>query len=357
MAYTEVILPCHPVIDRTIAFYLFEKAIGRPLKIRFVSQDTHLSNQEIERLSNQGIFTLGVGSGLKYTDREFGSETSAILHELRSIGKIPESDPVLDDLARMMDINNDHHSRQGGYLRRQPYAVTWIMRQAYRLGNDPSEVAFTFFDEEVVRRGIHVVVAYVEARRRNERLSLGLQEQVMRISAMQLLPEGETPNKGPRSHQGPMTVSRYVRDMFLSRISEDEMWERTEWFVHVHDRAQARQATAKEMAKSQSFDTFPLDDRDKVGTWVDSDDPYLLEELAKIRPLVVMRRSTGNIIIMSKKFNLSALADMFLRKEPGKWYYQSKPQLLANGTENVDKDSSGLSRDMIESDTGFLVSY
>ena len=139
MSYTEVMLPRRPVIDRAIAFYLFEKAIGRPLKIKFVSQNIHLSNNDIERLSHQGIFTIGVGSGLKYTDRGFDSETSAILHELRSVEKIPDHDPVLDDLARMMDMNNDHHSKQGGYLRRQPYAITWIMRQAYRLGHDASE--------------------------------------------------------------------------------------------------------------------------------------------------------------------------------------------------------------------------
>ena len=94
----------------------------------------------------------------------------------------------------------------------------------------------------------------------------------------------------------------------------------------------------------------------QAGIWLDSDDPYLLEELAKSRSLVVMRRSTGNVIIMSKDFNLSAVADTFLRKEPGQWYYQSKPQLLANGTENVDMDSSGLSRNTVESNIGFLVS-
>ncbi|TSC67289.1 MAG: hypothetical protein G01um101466_748 [Parcubacteria group bacterium Gr01-1014_66] len=356
MPYTEAMLPCRPVIDRAIAFYLFEKAIGRPLKIRFVSQNVHLSNDDIERLSGQGIFTIGVGSGLKYTDRGFGSETSAILHELRSVGKIPGHDPVLDDLARMMDINNDHHSRRGGYLRRQPYAITWIMRQAYRLGHDADEADFAFTDEDVVHRGVHVAAVYIEASRRNERLGLGLREQIIASPAMQLLPEGG-PNKGPRNHQGPMTVSRYVRDMFLCCVSEDKMLERTGWFVRVHDRAQARQTTAKEMAKSQSFETFPIDDRDEVGTWVDSDDPYLLEELAKSCPLVVMRRSTGNVIIMSKDFNLSSVADMFLREEPEQWYYQSKPQLLANGTENVDADSSGLSRDTIQDDIGFLLSF
>lgn len=356
MSYTEVMLPCRPVVDRATAFYLFEKAVGGSLKMRFVSQNTDLSNDDLQRLSDQGVFTIGVGSGLKYTDRGFGSETSAILHELRSIGKIPDHDPVLDDIAHMMDMNNDHQSRQGGHLRRQPYAVTWIMRQAYRLGHDASETDFAFTDEEVVRRAMHMVAVYVEANRRQERLSLDLREQIMRTSAMQLLPEGRTPDKGPRSHQGPMTVSRYVRDMFLSYVPEDEMLERTGWFVRVHDRAQVRQAAAKNLIDAGGFDMFELSGHREVGTWVDGDDPYLMEELAKSCPLVVMRRSTGNIIIMSKDFNLSAVADRFLRKEPGQWYYQSRPQLLANGTENVDADPSGLSRDTIESDIGFLVS-
>lgn len=351
MAYIEVLMPYRPVIDRAIAFYVFEEVIGRPLKIKFVSQNSPLSNADLEMLSDQGVFVIGVGSGLKYTDRGFGSETSAILHELRSVGKIPNNDPVFNDLARMMDTNNDHQSARGGYLRRQPYAVTWIMRQAYRLGHNASEHGsdFCFSDEEVVRRAMHVVCMYVNTLR-NNRSTLALREQAMNSRAMALLPKGKA-----RTHQGPMTVSRYVRDMVACGLQENEIVEKARWFVRVHDRAQVLQAVAKKMAESQSFDTFPLDNRDEEGTWVDSNDPCLFEELVKNRPLVVMRNSIGNIIIMSKNFDLSAVAKSFLDREPDQWYYQSQPQMLANGTEQVRMDPSGLSRNTIESDVGFLV--
>lgn len=350
MAYTEVILPSRAVIDRAIAFYLFEKAVGTSLKIRFASQNVHLSNDDLQVLSDKGILTIGVGSGLKYTDRGFGSETSAMLDELRSVNKIPEHDHVLDDLARMMDVNNDHKSDKGGFLRRQPYAITWIMRQAYRLGHDASEINFCFDDEEVVRRAVHVVSTYIDACRRNNH-ALALREQAMSSAAMASLPIGKA-----RTHQGPMTVSRYVRDMFACGLQENEMVERAQWFVRVHNRVQARQANAKKIAQNQLFDIFLIDNCDKTGTWIDSDDPYLLEELAKKCSLVVMRNSKGNIIIMSRDFSLSALADLFLSREPDHWYYQGKPQLLANGTENVVMNASGMSRDTIESDIGFLVS-
>lgn len=354
MAYTEVILPRRPVVDRAAAFYLFEKAVGGSLKIRFVSQNAHLSNSDLQTLSDNAVFTIGVGRGLKYTDRKFGSETSAMLHELRSVGMFPIYDSVLNDLALMMDANNDHESDTGGFLRRQSYAITWIMRQAYRLGHDASEINFCFDDEEVVRRAVHVIAMYVEAYRHDNHPEVILREQTIKTKAMYLLPKGNA-----RRHQGPMTVSRYIRDMIACGLEENEIVERAKWFVRVHDRAQARKVAAKEMAKSQAFDTFPLDDRPDVGTWmdgtwVDSDDPYLLEALAENRPLVVMRNSQGNIIIMSKRFDLSAVADIFLSREPERWYYQSNPQLLANGTENVDMEKSGMSRNTIESDTKSL---
>ena len=241
-----------------------------------MSQNTLLFNEDLQALSDQGIFTIGVGCGLKYTDRGFHSETSAILYELRSIEKISESDPVLDHFAWMMNMNNDHQSKKGGgYLRRQPYAVTWIMRQAYRLGHDPSEVGFTFTDEEVVRRGIHVIAVYLDVNRHPKNIDLGIRKQVMRTPAMQLLPAGapNNPNKGPRNHQGPMTVSRYIRDMFVLGTPEDEMVQRAKWFVRVHDRAKERQTMAREQVDAGGFDTFTLSNYREVGTWVDSDDP------------------------------------------------------------------------------------
>ena len=358
MAFLEVMLPNRPVLHHVAALHVLEAAIGRPLEITFVNQSISLSDDDLYNLSNRGIFPIGVGSGRLYKDRGFGSETAVIVHELRSVGKILQKDKVLDDLVTMMDLNNNHQSRQGGYLRRQPYSVAWIMRQGYRLGNDPSEVEFSSTDEEVVRRVMHVVASYLEANRRNGSINLGAREQAMCTAAMQLLPGGDTANKGPRNHQGPMTVSRYIRDMFVLGLSEDEMLEKAEWFVRVHDRAKERQVAARKRIDAGGFSMFELPGYTESGTWIDSDDPYLLEDLAKTKshPLVVMRSSRGNVIIMSVMFDLSGAASLFLSKEQC-WYYQASPQFLANGTEGVEDIPTVFSREVIESGLGETVCY
>jgi len=356
MVFTQVMMPYRSMLDRAAAVHVLETAIGKTLNIQFVNQKVSLSDDDLDTLSDKGIFPIGVGVGRTYKDRGFGSETAVIVHELRSVGKIPAQNNVLDSFVVMMNLNNNHKIKQGGYLRRQPYSVAWIMRQGYRLGNDPDEVEFQFTDEDVVRRAMHVVAVYLEASRQCGRPNLGLREKVMRSPAMQLLPEGETPNKGPRNHQGPMTVSRYIRDMFVLGLPEDEILEQAEWFVRVHDRTKERQAAARKRVDAGGFSRFELSEYREVGTWVDSDDPYLLEELAYNRSLVVMRNSRGNVIIMSTKFDLSGVASVLLSKEQC-WYYQGSPQLLTNGTEGVEEVPTRLSRREIEDDLNFAVCY
>lgn len=351
MIFSTVMMPHRPTLDRGTALYILETTIGKRLEIQFVNQTIPLSNEDLAALSDKGIFSIGVGLGQIYRDRGFGSETAAIVDELRSVGKIATHDRMLDNIIVLMDADN-----RNGQLRHQPYSVEWAMRQGYRFGNDPSEVRFIFTDEEVVRRGMHVVAVYLEANRHCEHIDLGTREQVMRMPAMHLLPEGKTPNKGPRNHQGPMTVSRYIRDMFVLGVPENEIMQRSEWFVRVHDRAKERQAEAKKRVDAGGFDTFELSGYREVGTWVDSDDPYLLDNLARNHPLIVMKSSKGNIIIMSTKFDLSGAASLFKSQEKC-WYYQASPQILANGTEGTYATPTGLSRATIERGLDQTVCY
>lgn len=346
MAFSKAMMPHRSTLDRATALYLLETAIGRPMEIQFVNQTISLSDDDLNVLSDEGIFPLGVGRGRTYRDRGFGSETAVIVHELRSACKLSTENAVLDNVIAMMDADN-----RNGKFRRQPYSVCWIMRQGYRLGHDPSETGYTFTDEEVVRRGMHVVAVYLEANQHNRHINLGMREQMMRTPTMQLLPEG-----GPRNHQGPMTVSRYIRDMFMLGLPEDDISQRVKWFVRVHDRAKERQAAAKNLVEAGGFDIFELSSYREVGTWVDSDDPYLLENLAKNRPLVVMRRSNGNVIIMSTKFDLSGTASALMNREQC-WYYQASPQILANGTEGIEEAPTAFYRQVIERDINRTVFY
>jgi|GEM_PF-3269360 len=358
MAFTTALLPNRPTLDPINALRVAEMATGEIMsRIKFMNHNAHLSNDDLCTMESEGIFPIGVGYGQTYREREidgrgFSSETALILYELRSANKIPDDDTHQDRLSEMLDRDNEN-----GYLRQQPYSGYWIVQQAYRMGHDLSEIDFVFTDEGIVRRAMHLVSTYVAACESGVHLNAEDRQQILRLPAMQLLPE-----KGPaRTHQGPLTVSRYIRDMVICGLHEDEILERAEWFVRVHDRAKERQYAADKMADTYVFDTFPLNRYNRyteLGTWADSDDPYLLAALAKRRDLVAMSSSKGNVIVMSKRFNLYGAASCLIKAEPDRWHYEAKSRnIIANGTESVDADPTALFRAALESIIGRHIVY
>lgn len=357
MAFSKVLVSHRPTVDRIGAFDILQKTVGSPLTICFANQEIVLSDADLHDLVKAGTFSIGVGKGRTYRDREidgqkFGSETAVILYELRKMKQIPAVDPVLDEFARMMDVNNDK-----GNLVRQPYSVPWIIRQGYRLSADSAETNFSFDHVEVVRRARHVIGAFINASEMGGKRDKATLERAKNALAVKLLPQGNA-----RTHYGPMTVSRYIRDMFILGFAEHETVEAAQWFVEVHDRAKVRREQAKELVDAQEqigavkFETFPLGLHDELGTWADSDDPWLMEELAGRYHLVAMQSSKGNVIIMSKTFDLSAVGQILSGMEPGRWkYIPGQQNIVANGTEGVEVISTDLPKAIIQRATGLKV--
>ncbi|MDP3769860.1 MAG: hypothetical protein Q8R40_02905 [bacterium] len=351
-------MPNRSTIDRIAAREILERVVGRPLTTRFMNQEIMLSDADLKALADAGTFSIGVGKSRTYRDREingrkFGSETAIMIYELRQSNLIPATDPVLDEFAKMMDRNN-----KDGYLVHQPNSVNWDIRQGYRLSVDPTEIGFTFDHEEVVRRAGRVIRAFINASEMAGKRDKETLERAKNALALKLLPEGNA-----RIHCGPMTVSRYIRDMFVLGFTEHEMLDNARWFVDIHNRAKARQQLAKQLVDAQEregaikFDTFPLGLHDERGTQVDSDDPYLTEELVGRRHLVAIQSSKGNVIIMSKKtFDLSGVGKALSDAEPGKWMYLPGSQnIVANGTEGVEVTPTGLSKATIQKFIGLKV--
>lgn len=344
MPFTTVLISKRPTIDRIAAFHMMEKALRRSLDIQFSDHTITLSDEELLFLAEKGTLTIGVGQGRTYRQREmsgkkYGSETAIIIYELSMLSPsyIFYNDRVLKNFIQMMDRNNND-----GYLRRQPYSINWIVIQAYRLGHDSSEKNFMFTDQDVVRLGVHVIKVYLECLSLRE-FDLSSREQVMQTPAMSLLP------KKARGHQGPMTVSRYIRDMFMLGESENEIYKRADWFIRVHDRANERQKRADRVAQSQEFSQFIIGSSGNICVWIESDDPYLLWSLAKHYDLVVLRSSNGNIIMASRLYDLSMVANTFMSAEPGLWYHEpDNLTILANGTESVEAQPTNFSRQEIE---------
>ena len=318
MSFTQVILPHRPTVDRVGAYVIFEQAAKRSLDVVFAHQGMLISDQELSGLVEKGTFPIGVGKGRTYREREvdgqnFGSETSLIIHELRSIGGIGE-DAVLDDFAKMMDRNN-----KDGYLVNQQFSVNKIVRHAYHIGCDP---------KMVVRSSAHVISVFLEARRieLTNGLSLGVRDRANEIASTVLAYLPET----ARIHNGAMSVQRYIRDMALVEVTEETMVSNMMLWLGIRDQAKVRQVAAKKIADTQRFPTFQLDRRSERGVWLESDDIFLMNELVFRCSLVVMRGSGGNIVIMSKRFRLDGIAAALMERETD-WYYEPfQHNVLAN---------------------------
>lgn len=342
MTISSVMLSHRPTVDRIAAFDLVQQVVGRPLDILFANQTDNLSNAEVKALGDEGIVLIGVGKGRTYRERQidgrkFGSETELLLNDLLTTVLPHSRSRVLGDFAAMMSRNNED-----GYLVRQPYSVNQIIRDAYRLGHDPEEIAFTFSDEEVVRRGAHVVRMYLNAREKGG-LDLGARERIKRMPAVELLPEWA------RQQNGPLTVGRYMRDMCMLEVTEEELRERALWFIRINDRAAKKEEEAEKRVDAGDFNTFfEISGYGMQGIWVKSDDPYLLKVLAGRRHLVAMRSHLGNVIIVSKTFNLAKVGVALQAQEPGHWHVESgKRNVVANGTESVPMSKTGLSQTVL----------
>ena len=332
MLYTEARLPRWPTLDEIIAYGILEDILKRPLQISFMNKDRVLTNAELQELNQQGVLLVGFDKKVG-PNEEAISSTASMVDELRSVGGLPAEDNVLDELARMLARDN-----QDGYLTKsQPFAAGFVAQSAYRHGYD---------HQEVVYRTAHVgqVLVKVMTERSNGRPDLASHEHAKLTPAMALLPE-----KAPRTHCGPFTVSRYIRDMYTLGYTDADMVARASWFIEIHNQAKVQRAAADNAAITQTFEKFRLAGQTKIGLWVQSDDPYLMAALATDRyDLVAMRSSKGNVIVMSKSFDLSHVAHDLMTKEPDRWYYGSgQRNMLANGTERVQRPPTQFSRDEI----------
>lgn len=349
--YRTIGLPHRPTMDHVVPYVVLKEMFGRELGVRFFNQGTEFTAEQMASLDAEGVYLAGVRRGHTYKDYKgpngetFGSQTALLLHILhRSNSELPNA-KVFSDLADLMDRNNSK-----GILIKQAYSVPWIVRQAYRLGHDPDEAEFEFFnDEEVVHHAAQVVRAWLLART-GKQLRTREAAEVSRV--FEMLP------KGVRNQFGPFSVAGYMRDMLMAGHYESDVRERGDWLVRVHNRAKERMRMAEAFADAHKDDlqTFPLGSHTEQGTWVDSHEPWLMEVLNNRRHLVVMRNDiTGNVIAMSKTFSLALAGEALAKMEPGLWHYEPESRnILCNGTENVIAVPTGLADVVLQQTIGSL---
>ncbi len=307
MNINKVLLPYRPTVDRNSALTVLEDFVGHLLEIGFANQTKKFTEEETEQLATEGIYSLGVGRGETYEELGFKSETSLIV-DMLGITK----DAALEKLCEIMDRHN-----HDGHLRKQRYSITWIIRQAYRLGYDP--VLVVRITQEVVR-------AFLTALQAEKREFVETPETrlILNTTGRQF---------------GPFSVSRFVRDLTVSGRPITPV----SWFIQVHDEAKERQAAAAKRAETEKFEGFLIPTRygPRHGVWIDDGDPYLSEKLAIQKDAVIVRNGKGNVVILSRTMHLDIVGEQLADDEYDEaeypiWKYDSRFNAVFNGTEGVE---------------------
>lgn len=330
MAFSKILLPRFATLDHAVVLEMVQQAMGKQMKVQFAHKNINLP---LEHLASQGVLAIGVGRGRSYREREIGgrkflSEAAVVLNALRSAGQCAANE-ALDNLVVRVGEDNDR-----GTLTNLPYALNWILRQSWRLENNP---------EVWMQRTAEAVRTYLEAACSNGKMDLVMRKRFWNIRPMRLVPEKK------RNHQGPMLVVRYMRDLFALGESEDAIFSRVEPFLSMHDWAKEKGRKAEQQAETDTFETFLIPGHDFLGTWIESDDPYLTSALARRRHLIAVRNSMGNVILMSKTFDLTRVGKVLAAQEPGRWYLDLLSRnIVPNGTERDPEVPTGLSRKALE---------
>ena len=131
-------------------------------------------------------------------------------------------------------------------------------------------------------------------------------------------------------------------------VSEPVIVAKAGFFMDIHEKAKRREAAARKTAEAARFDSFSLQHRKEFGTWAESNDPYLMSRLGQDRDLVVMHNPSGNLIMMSREFDLADVAAALADKEPGLWYFDKERNILANGTESEPMPPTALGRESLQ---------
>ncbi|MBI4114759.1 MAG: hypothetical protein HY445_02870 [Candidatus Niyogibacteria bacterium] len=283
-----------PVLHGIAAyFYLslfLEKEIGE-LAIEFSDQPVNVS-QCVE----EGKFPLLRGTGaLRAVFNHFGQELT------------------LDADKRIMAIfeKND----KDGHLRSYPYSITWLCRQAYRLGYDPAEV---------VVRAADVVRAF-----RNN-----------------ILDKKEVPNVEAfsdilsviKSSFQPFSLSRYLRDLVSEGVGSENVRSRIEWFYSLHKRAEQEQEKALHVAPAY----ISVGSEFHIGYFV-TDNKFVADVNQKKYDVLAIRdaKTKNAIIFFDKKFSSprSVIAPILQKLQAGeeeRWKVIPDRYIVANGTESSD---------------------
>ena len=285
-----VVMLHSPPIDKIGALVLLERRTSGEIPVYRFWETNRCTRAQLGSWRAQGIEPIDLGnekyhqagmpSAAAYTAKRHGMTVSA------------GEKALLDILAK----NNE-----SGWLKGRPFSTAWILRELYELGYDP---------QQVVRRVAHVVSCFVRVED-GERVPARDGATMEKIFWCEL-------RRMRNSQFAPMTIPRYLRDMWYLGYQPDKIREMTKWWTHgwneaknAHKQAQAAFPRMRRVEFRASTRRCAL---------VHTDDKFVVRVAAQAYDILVVRKSAGQVGILAQKVSLLRLYGWLKAQEPTIWH-------------------------------------
>lgn len=306
--YKGVIMLSKPPFDKIAAKVFLERYQRSRIPVVDFWNDPHCSPEQMAEWEEEDICPIDLGDD-KYHDgrNRVGSATEYILG---FFGREPSSAEA--KLIRMLADHNGHNDRRkGGYLKSFHMAIPWTLRELYELDG--------YDHREVIDRAGHVVDAWL----RVEDDKRGRDDGDMEKEFRDLLQEMKKCNLAP------FTPERYLRDLWLLGYPEAEIRERVCWWIEAWTRVKAALKEAEkefEGMPKQHFEAGGLQ-----GLAIKGAGKLLAKVASRHCDILLTIAPTGHAAILTKKLDVSAIAERIEHSEPDWWHYEESQGLVING--------------------------
>lgn len=293
--WTGVVMLHNPLMDKVAALALVERTQGdASLPIVAFWSNPECPDEQLKAWRSGGIFPIDLGQE-KYHKAGVGSATEFVA---RALGI--EGEPVVRELVRLANENN----RTGNLKAQKFLAPAWLIREMYDADYD---------QREVVERTSHVVKMFMAA--------WGSKPVTDSDAEVKSLREefGGALLDTVNLQFAPLTLSRYLRDMWRMGVPPEEIRSRMEWWLDASDTI----AFATEEAEDTvgNIERHPFSANGWRGLAIMTVNRLVTKAISRTCDILVTEHpERGHVAILAKEADLKSLAAVLGRLEPGLWH-------------------------------------
>lgn len=293
--------------DEISAIVALERHQGSPApEIKFL-EHSECSPEQIDQLLEQGFLPIEIGE-MSYKAIGASSATEALI---KTLGY----DPASLNAGEIKLLELLAQRNRDGYMNQFHMSLPRIFGNLYDLGYDEMDLIERFKD---------VVRAFLEDKDNQADGMLPLRNDSLMASELSDLVEATK-----KCQFAPFTPGRYLRDLWRLEEQADKIREKVSFWINAWDLWQTEYAKAKsEWPKVEKLN-FAIGDL--TGVAVETNNRFIAKVGAPTVGVFINRRLDGHAAVMTRRLDVSVLAQELEKLEPGRWYYHKPAGHLVNG--------------------------